>query len=323
MPAAVGAHGPGHHSPAPSLPPPLHPSLQALAVRMLHVTCLPTLQLQRVEEFYGALLHEQHAEVRCPGGVDGTLGWAVQAGQLNRHWRTAGALPGRLHSSMRVPNVLLLILWTPCNRTLPSACLQKAALLRRVSDLEAERDVAVADARASRQQHEQLEQQISLLRERTPAPAAAERSPTLLQGSSLAAPPADVTSQLAALQQQLESLAAEGELPALAQERARMSICLRTIKEITDLVRQSASPSTAGSPSVERASGEEAGPREVGLHGHHGSPPLPGAFATDTEGESRWAGGGGEGGLQSGCAVSAACSCCALSELPSQYRTLQ
>lgn len=43
--------------------------------------------------------------------------------------------------------------------------------------------------------------------------------------------PVDVSAQLAALQRQLESLAAaEGSLPQLQQERARMSICLRTIK---------------------------------------------------------------------------------------------
>ncbi len=41
----------------------------------------------------------------------------------------------------------------------------------------------------------------------------------------------DVSAQLAALQRQLENLAAaEGSLPQLQQERARMSICLRTIK---------------------------------------------------------------------------------------------
>ena len=37
---------------------------KALAVRLLHVTCLPTLQLQRCEEYYGGLLHELHSEVR-------------------------------------------------------------------------------------------------------------------------------------------------------------------------------------------------------------------------------------------------------------------
>ncbi len=44
---------------------PCHP--QVLAARLLHVTCLPTLQLQRCEEYYGGLLHELHSEVRLGG----------------------------------------------------------------------------------------------------------------------------------------------------------------------------------------------------------------------------------------------------------------
>ncbi|KAL4458186.1 hypothetical protein ABPG75_013051 [Micractinium tetrahymenae] len=190
---------------------------KALAVRVLHVTCLPTLQLQRVEEFYGGLLHEVHAE--------------------------------------------------------------KAAALRQAKDTEVERDAALAEALTWRRQHEELDQQMQLLRERTP-PA----PPRLAEAE--AGSPADVSAQLAALQRQLENLAAaEGSLPQLQQERARMSICLRTIKEITDLVRASATPSRNGSPSLE---GPEptAGPHLA--PGRGDSPDVASRpFADDSEGESR------------------------------------
>lgn len=46
---------------------------QVLAARLLHITCLPTLQLQRCEEYYGGLLHEMHSEVRM-GGTGPGLG---------------------------------------------------------------------------------------------------------------------------------------------------------------------------------------------------------------------------------------------------------
>lgn len=59
---------------------------QVLSARLLHITCLPTLQLQRCEEYYGALLHEQHAEVR--GLFEGGLGTATGQAPC-----MAGALP--------------------------------------------------------------------------------------------------------------------------------------------------------------------------------------------------------------------------------------
>ena len=96
-------------------------------------------------------------------------------------------------------------------------CLQKAAAVRQARELEVQRDVAIADALRWRQEVQQQK--------------LAQLPPT---GTSVGAPgqPADVTTQLTVLQQQLEHLAADGSLEdlQLQQERTRMSICLRTIK---------------------------------------------------------------------------------------------
>jgi hypothetical protein len=96
-------------------------------------------------------------------------------------------------------------------------CLQKATALRQARELEVQRDAAIADALRWRQEAAQHKQ--------TQLPPS---------GASLATrgQPADVTTQLTVLQQQLEHLAADGSLEdlQLQQERTRMSICLRTIK---------------------------------------------------------------------------------------------
>ena len=146
---------------------------------------------------------------------------------------------------------------TPPLRACLPVCLQKAAALKRARDMEEQRDAALADALRWRQQLEaeqQLAAQAQPLAQPPEAsvltPAAAVAAP--LQHAGPSQP--DVTAQLAALQQHLECLAAEGSsLPQLQQERARMSICLQTIKELTDMVRQSAaaSPSGSGSPSLD------------------------------------------------------------------------
>ena len=110
--------------------------------------------------------------------------------------------------------------------------LQKATALRRGRELEGQLDAALADAARQRQ-----------LLERHPADEAAAA------GLPAGQPASDVTFQLATLQQQLESLVQERSLAHLQQEQARMSICLQTIKEITDLVRHSsAAPSSISSP---------------------------------------------------------------------------
>lgn len=82
----------------------------------------------------------------------------------------------------------------------------------------------MAEARRWRQELAAAEDQAQALREElATAKAAAAEQP--------GGEHADVALQLAALQQQLEGMAAEGGLAVpLQQERARMSICLRTIK---------------------------------------------------------------------------------------------
>ncbi|KAI3435636.1 hypothetical protein D9Q98_001695 [Chlorella vulgaris] len=119
----------------------------------------------------------------------------------------------------------------------------KATAHKLAVQMEEQRDTAVADARRWRQELAAAQEQLLLHQQDLviARSAAAQHAPS---GQ------ADVTSQLDTLRHQLESLAANGGLPQLHQERARMGICLRTIKEITDLVQQSASgaPSSKGSP---------------------------------------------------------------------------
>lgn len=92
---------------------------------------------------------------------------------------------------------------------------------KRARGLEEQRDVAVAEAFQLRHALELAQEQ---LEEQRQEPQAA-KAPELTSAGQ-----ADVTVQLSALQQQLESLAADGNSAQLQQERARMSICLRTIK---------------------------------------------------------------------------------------------
>lgn len=189
---------------------------KVLAVRLLHITCLPTTQMQRVEEFFGGLMHEVHAE--------------------------------------------------------------KAMAEKRARGLEEQRDVAVAEAFQLRHALELAQEQ---LEEQRQEPQAA-KAPELTSAGQ-----ADVTVQLSALQQQLESLAADGNSAQLQQERARMSICLRTIKEITDLVRQSgsATPSSKGCPSPEPATDLAEGGQSCSPESSKA--PSPVQYADATEGESR------------------------------------
>ena len=114
--------------------------------------------------------------------------------------------------SCPAPNVLgSPTAWLTCH-------LQRAAAEGRVRELEAERDAAAADASQWRHQHEQQQLLVQQLQQQQHS---AVHSPAV---NGLQELPPDVTTQLAALQQQLESLAADG------QERARMSIAIRTIK---------------------------------------------------------------------------------------------
>lgn len=106
----------------------------------------------------------------------------------------------------------------------PSLLMQKSAAQKLVHQAEQQRDAALAEARRWRQELTAAEDQAHALRGELAAAKTAV--PQQLGGEH-----ADVALQLAALQQQLEGLAAEGGLAApLQQERARMSICLRTIK---------------------------------------------------------------------------------------------
>ncbi|KAL4854869.1 hypothetical protein ACK3TF_004348 [Chlorella vulgaris] len=130
----------------------------------------------------------------------------------------------------------------------------KATAHKLAVQMEEQRDTAVADARRWRQELAAAQEQLLLHQQDLVAArsAAAQHAPS---GQ------ADVTSQLDTLRHQLESLAANGGLPQLHQERARMGICLRTIKEITDLVQQSASgaPSSKGSPVNAQHEGSDPG----------------------------------------------------------------
>ena len=101
------------------------------------------------------------------------------------------------------------------------SALQKAAAEKRARDLEEQRDSAVAEVLRLRHSLELAQEQVEEQRQEV---LAARTSEPALSSA------ADVTQQLSALQQQLESLAAEGSSAQLHQERARMSICLRTIK---------------------------------------------------------------------------------------------
>jgi hypothetical protein len=101
--------------------------------------------------------------------------------------------------------------------------LQKATAHKLAVQMEEQRDTAVADARRWRQELAAAQEQLLLHQQDLVAArsAAVQHAP----GGQ-----ADVTAQLDTLRHQLESLAANGGLPQLHQERARMGICLRTIK---------------------------------------------------------------------------------------------
>ncbi len=95
---------------------------------------------------------------------------------------------------------------------------------KRLQELEEQRDAALLEAR--RWQHAAEEQEAVLVhvqQREQQLPAAASAAVDL----DVQAPQGDAVCQLAALHEQLESLA-EGGLPALQQERARMSICLQS-----------------------------------------------------------------------------------------------
>lgn len=110
------------------------------------------------------------------------------------------------------------LIYVPANQLLQKATAHKLAV-----QMEEQRDTAVADARRWRQELAAAQEQLLLHQQDLviARSAAAQHAPS---GQ------ADVTSQLDTLRHQLESLAANGGLPQLHQERARMGICLRTIK---------------------------------------------------------------------------------------------
>lgn len=123
----------------------------------------------------------------------------------------------------------------PAALPLPRA--QKAGALRRAVEMEEAREAATLEARRWQHQAEELEAQVQLLEAAQasrppPPPAPAPVAASLPAGTPAVGgggEPDSAVQQLAALQEQLECLA-EGGLPALQQERARMSICLQTIK---------------------------------------------------------------------------------------------
>lgn len=194
-------------------------------MHLLHVTCLPTLQLQRCEEYYGALLHELHAEVRRAGSRGRGIGLPADPGQglgaATVCADAAGSLGLGLHPLRPAAAACLLLLRA-----------QKAAAVRKAAEMEEAREGAMLEARRWQHQAEELEAQVQLLEAAegsrpAPPPHATPVAASLPEGT-----PAEQDSavqQLAVLQEQLECLA-EGGLPALQQERARMSICLQTIK---------------------------------------------------------------------------------------------
>ena len=101
---------------------------------------------------------------------------------------------------------------------------QKAGLQKRLQELEEQRDAAVLEARRwqhAAAEHEAVLVQVQQREQQLPAAASAA------VGVAGQAPQGHAVLQLAALHEQLESLA-EGGLPALQQERARMSICLQS-----------------------------------------------------------------------------------------------
>lgn len=111
-----------------------------------------------------------------------------------------------------------------CCTTTSLSLPQKAGLQKRLQELEEQRDAALLEAR--RWQHAAEEQEavlVQLQQREQQLPTAASAA----VGGSGQEPQGDAVRQLAALHEQLENLA-EGGLPALQQERARMSICLQS-----------------------------------------------------------------------------------------------
>ena len=101
---------------------------------------------------------------------------------------------------------------------------QKAGLQKRLQELAEQRDAALLEARRWQHAAEEHEAVLVQLQQREEQQLPAAASAAMAAGQ---APQGDAVRQLAALQEQLECLA-EGGLPALQQERARMSICLQS-----------------------------------------------------------------------------------------------
>lgn len=156
-----------------------------------------------------------------PGGLPGSAGFE-QSGSTHKVRRFRRPPPCR-HARTYL-TVALPLTPSPTPATAP----QKANAQKKAEQLEGQRDAAVLEARRWQHQAEQLEAQAQLLREQgePAAPASPSAKPS---AACSGGQPEGAVQQLAVLQQQLESLA-EGGLPALQQERARMSICLQTIK---------------------------------------------------------------------------------------------
>lgn len=115
------------------------------------------------------------------------------------------------------------LLWVTSLPLPPRPCPQKAGLQKRLQELAEQRDAALLEARRwqhTAEEHEAVLVQLQQQEQQVPAAASA----AVAAGH---APPDDAVRQLAALHEQLECLA-EGGLPALQQERARMSICLQS-----------------------------------------------------------------------------------------------
>lgn len=91
-------------------------------------------------QFYGGLLHDVHAEVRCGEGR------CLQPAYSSAFQSVGGA---------DIQRVYVLVLGF-CG-------LQKAAALRRAKDMEVERDAALAEVLTWQRQHKELDQQLQVL----------------------------------------------------------------------------------------------------------------------------------------------------------------